>query len=86
MKAITRREALSRLALTGATLAAWPESAASMLSTGPQRDMRQLGKALSGVHNFVITPFRANYDLDAEGLYKNVDFHTRNPAFHPRPG
>lgn len=80
MKAITRREALSRLALTGATLAAWPESAASMLSTGPQRDMRQLGKALLGVHNFVITPFRANYDLDAEGLYKNVDFHTRNPA------
>jgi 5-dehydro-4-deoxyglucarate dehydratase len=37
-------------------------------------------RRLSGVHNFMVTPFRANYDLDASGLRENVADHAA--GFH----
>ena len=37
--------------------------------------MEELVVALDGPHNYLPTPFHANYDLDSEGLLKNVAFH-----------
>jgi 5-dehydro-4-deoxyglucarate dehydratase len=37
--------------------------------------MTALLRKLQGVHNFLTTPFHPNYDLDAEGLRKNVAHH-----------
>lgn len=39
------------------------------------RDVKDLIPALRGVHNFQVTPFRPNQDLDADGLRKNIAFH-----------
>ncbi|MSU70376.1 MAG: hypothetical protein EXS39_06325 [Opitutaceae bacterium] len=79
MKHITRREALLRMALAGATFSVLRKSmaAAEKASPAPKRNMEELRNALRGVHNFMITPFHANYDLDAEGLRKNVAYHTK---------
>jgi 5-dehydro-4-deoxyglucarate dehydratase len=33
-------------------------------------------QALRGVHNFMVTPFKANYALDAEGLRRNITYHS----------
>ncbi len=46
----------------------------------PRRTMQQLRDALRGVHNFMTTPFRANLDLDAEGLRRNVAHHANHPV------
>ena len=37
--------------------------------------MEELIKALDGPHNYLPTPFHANYDLNAEGLRRNVAYH-----------
>jgi 5-dehydro-4-deoxyglucarate dehydratase len=47
-----------------------------------RRSMGELSEALRGVHNFMITPFRANYDLDAEGLRNNVTYHAEAGTQH----
>ena len=72
----SRRDALKRIAFAagGATLFASAGTAAKVRS-GSRRSITDLRQALGGVHNFMITPFRPNYDLDAEGLRKNVAYH-----------
>jgi len=37
--------------------------------------VRELIAALDGPHNYLPTPFHANYDLDVEGLRQNVVYH-----------
>lgn len=37
----------------------------------------ELFERLQGVHNFLTTPFLANYDLDVEGVRGNVAYHAR---------
>ncbi len=51
------------------------KEASSLLGTKAERISR-----LKDVHNFLTTPFHSNYDLDAEGLARNVADHVRNPA------
>jgi 4-hydroxy-tetrahydrodipicolinate synthase len=42
--------------------------------------MAELRQSLRGVHNFMITPFHSNYDLNAEGLRKNIAYHAALPT------
>ncbi len=78
MNPISRRQAIGRMAIAGALLTGWRKSAvATPKSSASRRNMDELRNALLGVHNFVITPFHANYDLDAEGLRRNVAYHTK---------
>src|SRR5438046_1447640 len=48
---------------------------AANVKRSPKSTMAELRRALRGVHNFMVTPFRSNYDLDAEGLRRNVAHH-----------
>ena len=42
------------------------------------RSKAELVQLLSGVHNFLTTPFQPNYELDADGLRRNVVDHVRS--------
>lgn len=62
------------IAATGSLVAARGLLAAKK-SQFASRDVKDLIRAMRGVHNFQITPFRPNYDFDAEGLRKNIAYH-----------
>ena len=42
-----------------------------------QGEFAALGRRLRGVHNFLTTPFRSDYSLDADGLRRNVAHHVK---------
>ena len=44
----------------------------------PSCSKSDLVRRLSGVHNFLTTPFRPNYELDASGMCRNVAGHARS--------
>ena len=67
MKQLSRRSFLRAAALAGAGLAGVSRLRAETgVKTEPSKP--DLVRALTGVHNFMITPFLPNYDLDAKGL------------------
>ena len=79
MKTLSRRVFLGNLGLLASGL--WAGS--STVVHGETKGRRRRGKAelvrtLSGVHNFLTTPFRSNYELDADGLRRNVADHARS--------
>ncbi|MBM3800920.1 MAG: hypothetical protein FJW26_01270 [Acidimicrobiia bacterium] len=43
-------------------------------------DPKDLIRAMQGAHNYQTTPFRPNYDLDADGLRKNIAYHADSDA------
>ena len=74
----TTRRALFRQAAAGLSLGVCASAAGSAKKASPQApEMRTLMKRLRGVHNFLTTPFLADYTLDAEGLRKNAAFHAK---------
>jgi hypothetical protein len=75
MNDLSRRLLLTRMGVAGAALASSPFVLSAKNRATPKRTMTELRQALRGVHNFMVTPFRSNYDLDAEGLRKNVAYH-----------
>jgi 5-dehydro-4-deoxyglucarate dehydratase len=75
MNDLSRRLLLTRMGVAGAALASSPFVLSAKNRTAPKRTMTELRQALRGVHNFMVTPFRSNYDLDAEGLRRNVAYH-----------
>ena len=64
MTELSRR---SWLAIAGA-------AAANRAGAGVSGKARLI-ESMRGVHNFMVTPFRANLSLDAEGLRRNIAFH-----------
>jgi len=76
VKHLSRRSFLRAAALVGGGLAASRVRADTDIKTEPSK--ADLVRALTGVHNFMITPFHANYDLDARGLRLNVAHHARS--------
>ncbi len=79
MKPLSRRVFLGSLGLIAGGLG--PGSLA-VVCGGKKRGARpvkaELVRRLSGVHNFLTTPFRPNYELDADGLRRNVADHARS--------
>ncbi len=50
----------------------------SDISSTKWPDTGKLITALHGPHNYLPTPFLPNYELDAEGLRRNVSYHAEN--------
>jgi len=72
---VPRRDLLRNAGVLAAVGAIRPTAYAA-----PRGDIGQLREALRGVHNFLVTPFRKNHDLDADGLRRNVAFHAARPV------
>ena len=58
--------------------AGWSTAVRAAAPANPKRSKRQLVEALTGVHNFMVTTFHSNYELDADGLRRNIADHARN--------
>ena len=78
MRMLERRQFLKRSAALGISLSMVPSEA---FGAGDGRDTKQtfaaLRDRLRGVHNFLTTPFHADYTLDANGLRRTVAHHAR---------
>jgi 5-dehydro-4-deoxyglucarate dehydratase len=74
----SRRRFVKDLALAAGTLALSP-LASCQAAPAPRmdRDRKDLIRALQGVHNFMVTTFHSNFELDSEGLRRNVADHAR---------
>lgn len=81
MKPCSRRTFLCRVASgAGAFALGSPPIVWGAEKKKLKRDRRELVHALSGLHNFLTTPFHDNFDLDADGLCRNVEDHARSPT------
>ena len=80
LNTLSRRVFLGSLGLTAGGL--WTGSS-TLIHAGNKGRRRfkksELVRKLSGVHNFLTTPFRSDYELDADGLRRNVAVHARAP-------
>jgi 5-dehydro-4-deoxyglucarate dehydratase len=78
MSTLQRRRFLKGSAAFGIGLSIVSSKA---FGAGDGKEVKQtfasLRKRLRGVHNFLTTPFRADYALDTEGLRRNVAHHAR---------
>lgn len=78
MAVITRRRFLFHTGLAAGGLAlASPKASIAVAGTVSQPGKAERIGRLQGVFNFMVTPFHANYDLDAEGLAGNIADHAR---------
>ena len=76
MRHRSRRRFVKELAVAAGTLALSPEtSAQSAPVAGMVRKKQELIQALQGVHNFMVTTFHPDFELDSEGLRRNVADH-----------
>lgn len=81
MKKRSRRGFVQDLALAAGTLALGPLAACQAAPRpGASRNRRDLIQSLQGVHNFMVTIFHGDFELDSEGLRRNVADHAR--GFH----
>jgi len=79
MRDVTRRSLLKGISLAaGGLIVDASNKKHGQPAPIPPRPKRDLRSALCGVHNFLTTPFRSNYDLDEQGLYRNVVHHAQN--------
>ncbi len=78
MKKRSRRRFVKDLTFAAGTLALSPMASCQ---AEPERRMarnrKDLIQALQGVHNFMVTTFHSNFELDSEGLRRNVADHAR---------
>lgn len=81
MRKHSRRGFVQDLALAAGTLALGPMAACQAAPRpGTSRNRRDLIQSLQGVHNFMVTTFHGDFELDSEGLRRNVADHAR--GFH----
>ena len=81
MRKRSRRGFVQDLALAAGTLALAPMAACQAAPRpGTARNRKGLIQALEGVHNFMVTTFHSDFELDSEGLRRNVADHAR--GFH----
>jgi len=74
---VSRRSFLQNVGLVTGGIAAW-SSTTGHGQTSTSWSKKRLVQVLSGVHNFLTTPFFSDFRLDAEGLRRNVAFHARS--------
>ncbi|MCY3758386.1 MAG: twin-arginine translocation signal domain-containing protein, partial [Acidobacteria bacterium] len=81
MRKRSRRGFVQDLALAAGSLALGP-MAACQAAPRPRmaRNRKELIQSLQGVHNFMVTTFHPDFELDSEGLRRNVADHAR--GFH----
>lgn len=78
-KVVSRRRFLHDTGFMAGGLATWAGTTGRLqANVAPSRTKKQLVQTLSGVHNFLTTPFLPDFTLDAEGLRRNVSFHARS--------
>ena len=81
MRKHSRRGFVQDLALAAGTLALGPMAACQAAPrAGKARNRKDLIQSLQGVHNFMVTTFHPDFELDSEGLRRNVADHAR--GFH----
>ena len=79
MDSLSRRTFLRSVPLlAGGMTAGWSTAIRAAAPAKSKRSKRQLVEALTGVHNFMVTTFHSNYELDADGLRRNIADHARN--------
>ena len=75
----SRRVFLGTLGLTTGRFWSGHSAATGGRTKNPVKHTKsELVRRLSGVHNFLTTPFRSNYELDAVGIRGNVAHHARS--------
>lgn len=72
----SRRQFLRTTALAACGFGAIPRLRAEF-GAKPDRTKPEIVRLLTGVHNFLTTPFHSNFDLDARGMRQNVAHHAR---------
>lgn len=76
---VSRRNFLRESSILTGGLATWSSTALrTQANPAPRHGKKELVRALSGVHNFLTTPFLPDFSLDDEGLRRNVSFHAQS--------